>query len=853
MPNIQFQFRRGTAAEWDDANPTLAAGEVGIDTDTNRFKIGNGDDAWVDLPYGGLESSEVGVDFVWSTVGSDVSISSLPEGSRQVRRRDSLLPFGQYEWLPTNQSVEWAFEGFGLVMFEQLLQSRTPSIQAPLATMYLYNHRIGETDVLQVLQMFPFNTYQSHPDVADDENAVIIQANPSFEPSIGSWQDGDRITAFVTINGEKGETGSGFPFRYIWNSSTAPYNSQSLLPSGQIRRRESTIDENHPFEWALSLSTASLIQNEGMYKTFQNFKFYDSPNSAPVALVTMYNLTRDAYLNLHPYIIRSEQEDVPPYPNEFAGYLVNADISSFSQGPYPWDSWEDGDVIELMIHPTGNQGPQGEPGTNGTNGTNGAPGEQGPQGQPGATNRYFPYQANANDTTGDPGTHKIVWNNATQTDATQLNVRNVDQDGFDAAQFLMNLVEDDVLRIQAKGSAADFQEWTVTAAPTQETGYITIPVVLATSGGTDIFGNNGDLALVITGAAQFDGDLLGNTLRDTVEGRVNVLPGITVEAQNDVDILRSAVQVDYTVAANVAILRSGGFGMRQENGATAPSQIASKGYDVGSIIDPTSSLTYDSTGAESAVYSGIFARFNGLVDMENPATPTQDRFQATGFAYYDSNAAAWRFALMLNDFLERGSIRIVNNGFYHDDVFIQDAVPSSRQDFHKVFTVFSNGSTIVPRSWYVNNGLNGPAFGGILRNIMVRISDNAGIATAAFANNGIYGDAFGRSYDGPGGWQGHHVNQGRGDNWEMNIWFEIKSTADQAEVTITNLIPANDSVYLSGGAALNTSFVSVPAWYDDTTRTATLTRPASGTRFYRLKWQRLNDSYFVKEWETFDV
>jgi len=53
MP-IQVQFRRGTAAEWTAANPTLAQGEMGIETDTYKFKIGTGTTAWTSLAYGGL-------------------------------------------------------------------------------------------------------------------------------------------------------------------------------------------------------------------------------------------------------------------------------------------------------------------------------------------------------------------------------------------------------------------------------------------------------------------------------------------------------------------------------------------------------------------------------------------------------------------------------------------------------------------------------------------------------------------------------------------------------------------------------------------------------------------------------
>jgi hypothetical protein len=52
MPRVnQIQLRRDTAANWTSVNPTLAAGEVGLETDTNKFKFGNGTDDWTDLPY----------------------------------------------------------------------------------------------------------------------------------------------------------------------------------------------------------------------------------------------------------------------------------------------------------------------------------------------------------------------------------------------------------------------------------------------------------------------------------------------------------------------------------------------------------------------------------------------------------------------------------------------------------------------------------------------------------------------------------------------------------------------------------------------------------------------------------
>jgi hypothetical protein len=47
----RMQQRRGTAAQWTAANPILAAGEIGFETDTSKFKMGNGSSTWSALSY----------------------------------------------------------------------------------------------------------------------------------------------------------------------------------------------------------------------------------------------------------------------------------------------------------------------------------------------------------------------------------------------------------------------------------------------------------------------------------------------------------------------------------------------------------------------------------------------------------------------------------------------------------------------------------------------------------------------------------------------------------------------------------------------------------------------------------
>jgi hypothetical protein len=47
----RVKLRSDTAANWTSANPILALGEAGVETDTRSFKVGDGTTAWTALPY----------------------------------------------------------------------------------------------------------------------------------------------------------------------------------------------------------------------------------------------------------------------------------------------------------------------------------------------------------------------------------------------------------------------------------------------------------------------------------------------------------------------------------------------------------------------------------------------------------------------------------------------------------------------------------------------------------------------------------------------------------------------------------------------------------------------------------
>ena len=59
LMNVRICLKNDTSANWTERNPVLLGGELGIETDTNKMKIGNGTDTWADLPYAGADEAQI--------------------------------------------------------------------------------------------------------------------------------------------------------------------------------------------------------------------------------------------------------------------------------------------------------------------------------------------------------------------------------------------------------------------------------------------------------------------------------------------------------------------------------------------------------------------------------------------------------------------------------------------------------------------------------------------------------------------------------------------------------------------------------------------------------------------------
>lgn len=56
---VKILVRNDTATNWTTANPVLSKGEIGLESDTRKFKFGDGITAWTSLSYAGINLSDI--------------------------------------------------------------------------------------------------------------------------------------------------------------------------------------------------------------------------------------------------------------------------------------------------------------------------------------------------------------------------------------------------------------------------------------------------------------------------------------------------------------------------------------------------------------------------------------------------------------------------------------------------------------------------------------------------------------------------------------------------------------------------------------------------------------------------
>lgn len=122
--NTKIQVRRGLASLWTSTNPTLAAGEIGYETDTGLFKIGDGTTEWTSLTYYQVKNV---------VPGSGISIVHDGDGNHTISLSD-----------PTIQVSD-------ITDFVDGVNDRIDDLLIPGSNIQLvYNDNNNETSTLQI-------------------------------------------------------------------------------------------------------------------------------------------------------------------------------------------------------------------------------------------------------------------------------------------------------------------------------------------------------------------------------------------------------------------------------------------------------------------------------------------------------------------------------------------------------------------------------------------------------------------------------------------------------------------------------------------------------------------------------
>jgi hypothetical protein len=103
----RIQIRRDTAANWASANPVLAVGEQGYETDTRKMKIGNGSSTWNTLSYFADTSSvdAATLDGLDSTDFATAAQGALADSAIQSADLATVATSGSYNDLSDQPSI----------------------------------------------------------------------------------------------------------------------------------------------------------------------------------------------------------------------------------------------------------------------------------------------------------------------------------------------------------------------------------------------------------------------------------------------------------------------------------------------------------------------------------------------------------------------------------------------------------------------------------------------------------------------------------------------------------------------------------------------------------------------------
>ena len=207
-------------------------------------------------------------------------------------------------------------------------------------------------------------------------------------------------------------------------------------------------------------------------------------------------------------------------------------------------------------------------------------GDTGATGASGGSSTAWRYRAKTNATSGYPTNGHLLWNNATQTSATEILVSHLDDEGSDIELFLSFFAQGQKIFIQNRDDSSQNQIWEITGTPTvtdanTSTAYYTFPVTLVSSAGAAFSNNHSILFGAIAAAVN------AVTSATTSDGTASLdISNLTLS-----QAITSGIQTKMTFTANPTAVGDG-------------QQIIWQWYNGGSPVT-TAAITTEATGSTS--------------------------------------------------------------------------------------------------------------------------------------------------------------------------------------------------------------------------------------------------------------
>jgi hypothetical protein len=232
---IQIQLRRGTALEWTNANTILSIGEIGVEHDTGKFKLGNGTSNWNSLQYFTtiITGSSYPITSSWSNNSLTASYLN-PISQSLIPSTGSTYSLGS----PTNKWKDLYVSSGSIYVGETVLSTSGSTLFVNSSPAVTLNTASGQLEV----GGFTASLSSSYSSTASVALNVLTSSY-----SLNSVSSSYSVTASYALNAGSGTTlttGSTYPITSSWATNA---RSSSFAITSSYVISASAAESFHPF------------------------------------------------------------------------------------------------------------------------------------------------------------------------------------------------------------------------------------------------------------------------------------------------------------------------------------------------------------------------------------------------------------------------------------------------------------------------------------------------------------------------------------------------------------------------------------------------------------------------------